>query len=725
MSGARFNGGSPNGYSLPTSNSPRDRYYNGPSSQSSPFSLSSSSSDPSLTENVLAALQQLYRRLRLYWNARGRALTWSVIMQVAAVAKANLAARRLLSFPHLLVALWVLVMLWGERWTFTSQVESCDWDHWEDWPSEATPHRLIFVADPQLIDPHSYPGRPWPLNPLTYTITDNYMRRSYQAVQQELRPDTVMFLGDLFDGGREWSTAHGGFEEPEWMRGERPADEAKHAKKWNQKYGEEFWLQEYFRFSDLFYGNWGLGGIFPGAWQRGRKIIASLPGNHDLGFGPGVKPNVRRRFSAYFGETNRVDVIGNHTFVSVDSVSLAAGSHQKKNNYINAMKEIYEPTYEFLDQVQAEKRRAAAREVKFWSGNMENLNYDHKVQEIGDTAITNVPSLDAGEKAPDFPTILLSHVPLWRDPGTPCGPMRERSPPTKPPKGQTAPVNPDPRNALHSVGHGYQYQNALTEEDSVRLIKSVGNVVQAFSGDDHDYCEIVHDNLPDNVPEITVKSFSMAMGVKIPGFQMVSLYNPIDEKGQSLLAEGIPTVQTHLCLLPKQLSTFTTYIALAIITLFVLAVRAFLVPILNLQPFSNPVGAQADAAALPMYSKEKVEADIEDGQGLPSSGHSTSKFLSARTRERGASITSNGSARGPSPRPKGGRWGWGEAPRGPRIEIRRDAYDGSASRGFQWQPSRRSALQSRSQNMLREFWTTSWRVTWMAVGFYAYLTYQG
>ncbi|ETS80974.1 hypothetical protein PFICI_05976 [Pestalotiopsis fici W106-1] len=708
-------GSSSNGYSLPTSTSPRDYY-------------GSSSSNPSVTDNALAVLHELYRRIRLYWNARGRALAWSITMKVAAVLRVNLAARRLLSFPHLLVALWILVMLWGERWTFTSQAQSCDWDHWEDWPSDATPHRLIFVADPQLIDPHSYPGRPWPLNPLTYTITDNYMRRSYKAVQQELRPDTVMFLGDLFDGGREWYTAHGGFEEPEWMKGERPADEAKHAKKWNNKYGEDFWLQEYFRFGDLFYGNWELGGILPGPWQRGRKIIASLPGNHDLGFGPGIKPTVRRRFTAYFGETNRVDVIGNHTFVSVDSVSLAAGTHPKKNDYLNAMKEIYEPVYEFLDQVQAEKRRAAAREVKFWNGQMENLNYQHKVEEIGDTTLKNVPSLDAGGKGPDFPTVLLSHVPLWRDPGTPCGPMRERWPPTKPPKGQTTPVNPDHRNALHSVGHGYQYQNALSQEDSVRLVQSVGNVVQAFSGDDHDYCDIVHGNLPGSVPEITVKSFSMAMGVKIPGFQMVSLYNPIDENGESLLAEGIPTVQTHLCLLPKQLSTFTTYIALAITTLFVLAVRAFLVPILNLQAFAQ-VGTQADTAALPAHNKEKVETDVEHGHGLPSSGHSTSKFLSARTRERGASITSNGSARGISPRPKGGKWGWGEAPRGPRIEIRRDTYDSNTSRGFQWQPSRRAdwrtALQSRTQFVVREFWTTSWRVAWMAIGFYAYLTYQG
>lgn len=59
-------------------------------------------------------------------------------MQVTYRMKVNLAARRLLSFPHMLVVLWMLVMLWGERWTFKSQVQNCDWDHWEDWVSLQT-----------------------------------------------------------------------------------------------------------------------------------------------------------------------------------------------------------------------------------------------------------------------------------------------------------------------------------------------------------------------------------------------------------------------------------------------------------------------------------------------------------------------------------------------------------------------------------------------------------
>src|SRR6478609_5720087 len=107
-------------------------------------------------------------------------------------------------------------------------------------PKDAKPHHLVFVADPQIIDPHSYPGRPWPINPLTVLITDNYLRRGYRAMQRLLHPDSLFFLGDLFDGGREWKTREGKFVDPKWGRG-RSKDEKKLVESWHNKYGEDFW----------------------------------------------------------------------------------------------------------------------------------------------------------------------------------------------------------------------------------------------------------------------------------------------------------------------------------------------------------------------------------------------------------------------------------------------------------------------------------------------------
>lgn len=43
--------------------------------------------------------------------------------------------RRLLSLPHLFVGIWVLVLLWGERWVFQSSVDQCEWGNWERWVS--------------------------------------------------------------------------------------------------------------------------------------------------------------------------------------------------------------------------------------------------------------------------------------------------------------------------------------------------------------------------------------------------------------------------------------------------------------------------------------------------------------------------------------------------------------------------------------------------------------
>ncbi|KAI0473852.1 hypothetical protein GGR56DRAFT_649311 [Xylariaceae sp. FL0804] len=714
----------------------------------------------SICDDILAGARTLLRRLWAYAQGRGRLSAWGLALRSGQQIRRNLAPQRLVSFPHLLVAAWVLVLLWGERWTFAASVRSCDWDHWEDWPSGATPHRLVFVADPQIIDPHSYPGRPWPINPLTMRITDNYMRRSYTQIQKALHPDTVIFLGDLFDGGREWKTAHGEFEDPDWAKSHRPKEEQRYLSQWNRDYGESYWLKEYARFSSIFFDSWNLGGEYSGAYQRGRKLIASLPGNHDLGFGAEVKVLARHRFNTYFGETNRVDVVGNHTVVSVDTVSLSADTSSMKDQV--DLSGIYEPVQEFLADVKATKRRAVQKELRFWRGEVEELVFQQKVEDLESADYSEPPTLDPGENAPDFPTILLTHVPLHRNPGTPCGPLREHWPPMSPPKWQDGPVIPDHRNAI-TVAGGYQYQNVLSEEDSIKLVKSIGNVKHVFSGDDHDYCEVVHSEPQENVREITVKSLSMAMGVPTPGFEMVSLWNPIDAQGNPLSSSTGPTLQTHLCLLPRQATTYMTYAVLAVLSLFLLAARAVMVPVLNLQPFALGPVPSSSPAFLPIFKAKAEAEDGGEGDVYHHNPHSTStpppsssttaatsasssKLLpSARmSRARGPSLSNGlvGQARNAPASQRGSnaagggaagssqdRWGWGRSSRGPRIEIRRDGYyDARAARGGgAWRPAAGGARSKKTTIGLvtREIWTSCWRVAWMVLLFFAYLTYKG
>jgi hypothetical protein len=415
----------------------------------------------------------------------------------------------------------------------------------------ANPHRLIFVADPQLIDPHTYPGRPWPLNPLAYKYTDLYLRRTFSRLQTVLYPDTIFFLGDLFDGGREWATRTTVSPEKQY-----------------RKYGEGFWLNEYKRFSDIFFRHWADGGLDPRPGQPGRKIISSLPGNHDLGFARGVQVPVRDRFNAYFGDGNRIDVIANHTFVSIDSVSLSALGQESPDE----VEHIWRHTTDFLETAKAQKKRLIQRDLRRQQGLRPYPKFTHIDIESEGLATAQLPH--ANDEVTDFPTILLTHVPLFRAPGTPCGPQREHWP-------LTPGLEKDDRNAI-SVSGGYQYQNVLNKEITTDIANKIGDIRYAFSGDDHDYCEVLHRGYASaggGIREITVKSTSWAMGVRRPGVVLVSLWNPVGVHGKPLKGSGDKTIQTKLCLYPDQIGTFLRYGMLFGVTLVLLLVRAGLVMI--------------------------------------------------------------------------------------------------------------------------------------------------
>ena len=393
----------------------------------------------------------------------------------------------------------------------------------------------------------------------------------------------MLFLGDLFDGGREWATV-----------------DSKSPDKRYHKYKDNFWLKEYGRFGNIFDKIWSESSAAVRVGQPGRKMISSLPGNHDLGFAAGIQKPVRKRFNTYFGEGNRVDVIANHTFVSIDAVSLSAMDSQAGTD-----QELYQPTVDFLETVQQRKMRAAIQELRLQNGLSANVPYRHFAVETDDLAKDVLPTFNVTEYEPEFPTILLSHVPLYRAGGTPCGPLREHWPPTPPPKGQKGPVIPDDRNAI-AVRAGYQYQNVLTPEVSQFVTEKIGKIQYAFSGDDHDYCDVVHmgySGTGSGIREITVKSISWAMGVRKPGFLMVSLWNEVDKSGKRKPIQSsskVETIQTHLCLLPDQLGLFIRYAKMFGFSMVVLAIRAAILAFSRLRSKSE----DADAPILPTSSAE-------------------------------------------------------------------------------------------------------------------------
>ena len=412
---------------------------------------------------------------------------------------------------------------------------------------------------------------------MTIRHTDLYLRRSFSYIQSILDPRTVFFLGDLFDGGREWAVGSDYSPDKRW-----------------KGYGEEYWLQEYDRFGRIFLDKWSQRHPQRRQLVKDRKIIASLPGNHDLGLGSGIRLPVRQRFHTFFGAGNRVDVIANHTFVSIDTVSLSAKG-QTDTQVVGSADdggkqagiELWGETEEFLSSVKDKKAKAVDRVLRIMGGRDENLREDHIVQGLDERTLTPPDSVNSSSA--ELPTILLTHVPLYRAPGTPCGPLRERWPPSRPMDGKGNTLDRDDANAIQ-VAAGYQYQNVLHPSVSNDLVEKIGKVEFVFSGDDHDYCEVVHRGFTSRgggVREVTVKSISWAMGVRKPGFLMLSLWNPIDESGNPINvsrgkqdaskgATPTTTLNSRLCLLPDQLSIFIRYGFLLGLTLTVLIIKALI-----------------------------------------------------------------------------------------------------------------------------------------------------
>lgn len=386
-------------------------------------------------------------------------------------------------------------------------------------------------------------------------------------------PDTVLFLGDLFDGGREWSAAL-----------TKARESQSPDKRWH-RYGDKYWMKEYNRFGRIFLEPW-LRDRRERPDQPGRRLIAELPGNHDLGFGLGIRIPVRERFNAYFGDGNRVDMIGNFTFVSLDTVSLSAngqtdpatGSQGADTGDENVNK-IWYPTETFLSSVKELKARAINRELRLQAGLPEKEPLDHTLREID--AVPRPESANTSDLSSNIPSILLTHVPLYRVPGTPCGKLREKYPPSVSAREEDEGVEKDMKNALPVVA-GLQYQTVLTPAISSEIIEKVGDIEAIFSGDDHDYCEVTHRGFTSNnggIKEITVKALSWAAGIRKPGFLMLSLWNPIDEQGNRIRigddSADNEILKTHLCLLPDQLQIFKRYGFLFGATLIILFAHAF------------------------------------------------------------------------------------------------------------------------------------------------------
>ncbi|KAI8581236.1 hypothetical protein K450DRAFT_233773 [Umbelopsis ramanniana AG] len=378
--------------------------------------------------------------------------------------------------PPLLFALkviWLLSIFTGEYLGFWKASHDCaPWPKSPSWnirssasrqelshndhrqiDSTARPYNIMIIGDPQLTDKYSY-GRKGVIQWITEFYSDQYMRRNWKKLNRKLRPDAVVFLGDLMDGGREW-----------------PDDRE--------------WKEEVNRFKALFK-----------PLDSSTKVLY-MAGNHDVGFGDGIRADIVNRFKGEFGDTSYELFLDSHSIVVIDSVSMSSSDpniHQQPRDFV--------------------------REIR--------------------------PS--------DKPRILFTHVPLYREPSPISGAYR-----SEPPEDLCGPLRQSKKQIRQ--GAGYQYQNLMTKELSDYILTQT-QADFVFSGDDHDYCEVIHKVGNRQVPEISVNTFSMAQGVRYPGVVLLSLSAAEDSKTESYA--------NKLCLLPDQISIFIRYAILFGLSVLVL-----------------------------------------------------------------------------------------------------------------------------------------------------------
>ncbi|KAG0381203.1 hypothetical protein BGX24_006575 [Mortierella sp. AD032] len=413
---------------------------------------------------------------------------------------------------------------------------------------------MAIIADPQLTDWMSY-HQSGLLLALVEMYTDIYMKRSFRRLHASLRPDAVLFLGDLNDGGR--NTDQKTFEKNtgrffEWIF-------ATNSSAWNQgpivmdaldgetaaipatagaastnsnnlRKRQSLTEEEKARNEDIT-GHYVQRVEAPlDSIERlrirdsGQSLRLYVAGNHDVGFGDTLIRSSMKRYKRVFGSVNYEVNVGNHSLVVLDTLALSS-----------KVPSIREESQLFLDQIKLEQ--------------------------------------------PSLPRILFTHVPLHRLDTTYCGKARETDQTIKDRKGE-------------------QYQNMV----NIPLTREILEDIQpdmVFSGDDHDWCEIAHPTIGGNfVPEVTLRTFSFAQGIKRPAFGMLSLFNP-DQKPKnvqhvvgSLEAAGLPVSREFAlgsverpsgdstfvygeCMLPDQLLVYICYGALFAVSLSWILIRRF------------------------------------------------------------------------------------------------------------------------------------------------------
>lgn len=62
-------------------------------------------------------------------------------------AKQRFSPRGLFNLPNAFIVIWIIVLLWGERWVFEGSISACQWTNWERWVSLKSCARSYIVTN--------------------------------------------------------------------------------------------------------------------------------------------------------------------------------------------------------------------------------------------------------------------------------------------------------------------------------------------------------------------------------------------------------------------------------------------------------------------------------------------------------------------------------------------------------------------------------------------------
>ena len=195
----------------------------------------------------------------------------------------------------LLVLAWLPIVAWHEHVAFRATSASCAWPELEGSTSASPDARVVVIADPQVTDFTSYrsfaPKGSWTLAAIE-RVSDAYQHRAFRLAVLPKRPEHVLFLGDLLDGG--WLTAD-----------------------------DETFDATARRFERIFRWPSRRDALGDAPTEKKKKYL-SVHGNHDVGYASRAEsfPEIRARHESGFGVSNYLEEVGGVELVGVNAMAL-------------------------------------------------------------------------------------------------------------------------------------------------------------------------------------------------------------------------------------------------------------------------------------------------------------------------------------------------------------------------------------------------------------------